>query len=155
MLRLRPVERGGQTWILATTIPRCTGRAPEWSPKRETPVLASRALATGPFLRFFQARPARKLRLTDPRPRVLLRRDPNFADAPETAQNGGFRHHFATECVLWISLCQPVGLDLKHRLRANIGCETWLVPSIAFCPKGTFLVLKRAHMGTAAYVLAR
>jgi len=30
------------------------------------------------------------------RPNMLLHRDPNFADAPETAQNGGFRHHFAT-----------------------------------------------------------
>ena len=46
--------------------PRCTGRAPGWSPKREMPVLASRALATDPSIRFFQARPARKLRLTDP-----------------------------------------------------------------------------------------
>ena len=46
--------------------PRCTGRAPEWPPKREMPVLASQALASDPFLRFFQARHARKLRLTDP-----------------------------------------------------------------------------------------
>ena len=27
---------------------------------------------------------------------MLFRRDPDFADAPETAQNGGFRHNFAT-----------------------------------------------------------
>ena len=47
--------------------PRRTGRAPEWSPKREMPVLASRALATDLFPRFFQARPARKLRLSDPK----------------------------------------------------------------------------------------
>ena len=33
------------------------------------------------------------------RPKMLFRRDPDFADAPETAQNGGFRHHFATACV--------------------------------------------------------
>jgi hypothetical protein len=50
---------------------------------------------------------------------------------------------------------QAAIIDLKHRLRANIGCETWLVPSIALPPKGTFLALKRAHMGTTAYVLAR
>jgi hypothetical protein len=50
---------------------------------------------------------------------------------------------------------QPVGLDLKHRLRANIGCGTWLCSRIASPPKGTFLALKRAHMGTTAYVLAR
>ena len=29
------------------------------------------------------------------RPKMLLRRDPNFADAPETAQNSGFRRKFA------------------------------------------------------------
>ena len=46
-------------------------------------------------------------------------------------------------------------LDLKHRSRANIGCETWLVPNMASPPKGTFWALKRAHMGTRAYVLAR
>ena len=46
----------------------CTGsRAPEWPLKRETSVLTSQALATDPFPRFFQARPARKLRLTDPK----------------------------------------------------------------------------------------
>ena len=86
---------------------------------------------------------------------MLFRRDPDFADAPETAQNGGFRHHFATAVFLRISLCQPVGLDLKHRLRANIGCETWLRSRVASPPEGTFLALKRAHMGTTAYVLAR
>ena len=32
------------------------------------------------------------------RPKMLFRRDPDFADAPETAQNGGFRHHFPTAC---------------------------------------------------------
>ena len=46
--------------------PRCTDRAPEWPPKREMPGLASQAFATDPFLRFFQAKHARKLRLTDP-----------------------------------------------------------------------------------------
>ena len=30
------------------------------------------------------------------RPKMLFRRDPDFTDAPETAQNGDFRHHFAT-----------------------------------------------------------
>ena len=89
------------------------------------------------------------------RPKMPLRRDPNFADAPETAQNGGFRHHFAAACVFADFDRQPVGIDLKHRLRADIGCETWLVPSIASRPEGTFLALKRAHMGTTAYVLAR
>ena len=44
-----------------------TGRAPEWSPKREMPVLASQALVADPFPRFLQARPARKPRLADPK----------------------------------------------------------------------------------------
>jgi hypothetical protein len=50
---------------------------------------------------------------------------------------------------------RSVVLDLKHRLRANIGCGTWLRSRIALPPEGTFLALKRAHMGTTAYVLAR
>ena len=33
------------------------------------------------------------------RPKLLFRRDPDFANTPETAQDGGFRHHFATACV--------------------------------------------------------
>ena len=86
---------------------------------------------------------------------MLFRRDPDFADAPQAAQNGSFRHNIATARVNADFRPPTVGLDLKHRLRANIGCETWLVPSIALPPKGTFLALKRAHMGTAAYVLAR
>ena len=50
---------------------------------------------------------------------------------------------------------RPAGLDLKPRLRTSIGCETWLRSRVASRPKGTFLALKRAHMGTTAYVLAR
>jgi hypothetical protein len=51
---------------------------------------------------------------------------------------------------------QAAVLDLEHRLRANIGCETWLRSRVALpTKKGTFLALKRAHMGTNAYVLAR
>ena len=42
-----------------------------------------------------------------------------------------------------------------HRLRANIGCGTWLRSRVALPPEGFFLALKREHMGTAAYVLAR
>ena len=49
----------------------------------------------------------------------------------------------------------PVGLELKRRLRANIGIETWLRSRKASRPKGTFWALKREHMGTTAYVLVR
>ena len=34
------------------------------------------------------------------RPKMLFRRDPDFADAPETAQNDGFRHRSAAVRVL-------------------------------------------------------
>ena len=89
------------------------------------------------------------------RPKMLFRRDPDFADAPETAQDAVFVTISPQRLLLRIFDRQPVGIDLKHRLRANIGCETWLRSRIASCPKGTFLALKRAHMGTTAYVLAR
>ena len=133
--------------------PRRTGRAPEWSPKREMPVLASRALATDPFPRFFQARPARKLRLTDPKcSSAATQISPTRLKPPKIAV-------FVTISPQRVFSRDPshrsVVLDPKHRLRANIGCETWLVPNIASRPKGTFLALKRAHMGTTAYVLAR
>ena len=133
--------------------PRCTGRAPEWSPKRETSVLASRALATDPFPRFFQAGPARKLRLTDPEcSSAATQISPTRLKPPKMAV---FVTISPQRVFLRIFDRRPVGLDLKHRLRANIGCETRLVPNIASPPKGTFLALKRAHTGTAAYVLAR
>ena len=64
---------GSKTWISATL----HRQGPRMVSKREMPVLASRALATDPFPRFFQARPARKLRLTDPNalpPRPRFRR---------------------------------------------------------------------------------
>ena len=133
--------------------PRCTGRAPEWSPKRETSVLASRALATDPFPRFFQSRPARKLRLTDPKcPCAATQVSPTRLKQPKWRFSSPFRH---SAFFPRISLCQAAIIYLEHRLRANIGCETWLRSRVASRPKGTFLALKRAHMGTAAYVLAR
>ena len=143
-------KRGGQKHGFR---PRCTGRAPERSPKQETPVLASQAAATGPFLRSFQVRPARKLRLTDPKctsaasqisqTRLKL---PKMAVFVTNLPQRVFSRNFSR---------QPVGLDLKHRLRANIGCETWLRSRVASRPKGTFRALKRALMGTPTHVLAR
>ena len=37
--------------------------------------------------------------------------------------------------------------DLKHRLRANIGCETWLRSRVALPPKGTFFGLETGTYG--------
>ena len=34
------------------------------------------------------------------RPEMHFRREPDFADAPETALNGGFRHQFSAACFL-------------------------------------------------------
>ena len=134
--------------------PRCTGRAPEWPPKREMPVLASQALATGPFPRFFQARPSRKLRLADPKwSSAATQISPTRLKPPKMAV---FVIISPQRVLLRVFDRQPVGLDLKHCLRVNIGCETWLRSRVASPPKkGTFGDLKRAHMGTPTHVLAR
>ena len=88
------------------------------------------------------------------RPKMLFRRGPDFADAPETAQNGGFRHHFATArffANVSLSARRPrpkASFARKYRLRnvAALAC--------CFPPKGTFLALKRSLMGNSAYVLS-
>ena len=120
--------------------PRCTGRAPEWPPKRDMPVLASQALATGLFPRFFQSRPARKLSLADSKcPSAPTQISPTRLKPPAV-----FVTFSLTRVFMRILDRQPVGLDLSLRLRANIGCETWLRSRVASRPKGTFLALKRA-----------
>ena len=81
------------------------------------------------FQRFFQARPARKLRLTDPKCSCAATQiSPTRLKPPKTAV---FVTISPQSAFLRISLCQPVGLDLNQRLRANIGCGTWLVPGVA------------------------
>ena len=133
--------------------PRCTGRTPEWSPKREMPLLASQALAADPFPRFFQARPARKLRLTDPEcASAATQISPTRLKPPKMAV---FVTILPQRMFLRIFDRQSVGLDLKHRLRANISCETWLRSRVASRPKGILGALKREHMGTPTHVLAR
>ena len=81
------------------------------------------------------------------RPKMLLRRDPNFADAPETAQNGGFRHHFATECVFAdFSL-----LARRPRPKASFARECWLRnvagANNSFAPQGHFFGLETGTYG--------
>ena len=56
------------------------------------------------------------------RPKMLFRRDPDFADAPETAQNGGFRHHFATARFL----AKPFTSSCGPRPKALFAREYWL-----------------------------
>ena len=76
------------------------------------------------------------------RPKMLFRRDPDFADAPETAQNGGFRAISPQRVFSRNPSHRPVVIDLNRRLRANIGCETWLRSRVASRPRGTFGALK-------------
>ena len=55
------------------------------------------------------------------RTNIIFRREPNFVDAPETAQDGSFRHHFATACVFADfrpSTCRP-------RPKASFAREYW------------------------------
>ena len=125
--------------------PRRTGRAPEWSPKREMPVLASRALATDPFPRFFQARPARKLCLTDPKcSSAATQISPTRLKPPKMAV-------FVTISPPRVFSRNPSHkaaiIDLKHRLRANIGCETWLRSRVALPPEGHFFGLETGTYG--------
>ena len=56
------------------------------------------------------------------RPQMLFRRDPDFADAPETAQNGGFCHNFATARFL----AKPFTSSCDHRPKASFAREYWL-----------------------------
>ena len=81
------------------------------------------------------------------RPKMLFRRDPDFADAPETAQNGGFRHHFATACVFAdfsLSTRRPrpkASFAREYRLRnvAALAC--------CFAPRGHFFGLETGTYG--------
>ena len=78
-----------------------------------------------------------------PRPRFCRR----ALSRPRWRFSSLFRH---SVCFFRIFDRQLVGLDLKHRLRTSIGCETWLRSRVASRPKGTFLALKRALMGNSA-----
>ena len=85
---------------------------------------------------------------------MLLRRDPDFADAPETTQMADFVANSPHRVILRFSVCQAAVLDLKDRLRPTAGRKTPLVPNIALRTKGIFCVLKQEHLGTAACVMA-
>ena len=63
--------------------------------------------------------------------KMPFHRDPDFADAPETTQNGGFRHHFATACVF--ADFRPS--TRRHRPKASFARKYWLcnVAALACC----------------------
>ena len=108
-------------------------------------------LATYPFPRFLQARPARKLRLTDPK----------CSSAATQISPTRLKPHKLTvfdtdplQCVFWrISQRNSVVIDLKLCLRPKAGRKKSLATNVASRPKGTFWAFKQAHMGTTAYVL--
>ena len=81
------------------------------------------------------------------RPKMLFRRDPDFADAPETAQNGGFRHHFATACVF--ADFRPSAR--RPRPKALFAREYWLRnvagAKYSFAPQGHFFGLETGTYG--------
>ena len=74
------------------------------------------------------------------RPRMLFRRDPDFADAPETTQNGGFRRQFAAARFF----TKPLTSSCDHnRPNASFAHTVWLRNAAAlaccFAPQGNFL----------------
>ena len=101
--------------------PRCTGGGPERSPKREMPDLASQALATDPFTRFFQLRHARKPRLADPAcSSAATQISPTRLKPPK---NGGFRRQFAAARFLAKPIITP---SCDPRPKASFAPKGWL-----------------------------
>ena len=80
-------------------------------------------------------------------PRMLFRRDPGFTDAPETAQNGGFRHHFAKACV-FADVRPPTR---RPRPKASFAREYWLRnvagAKYSIAPQGHFFGLETGAYG--------
>ena len=81
------------------------------------------------------------------RPRMLFRRDPDFADAPETAQNDGFRRQFAAARFF----ANPFTQSCDHRPKASFASIGWLRNAAAlaccFAPQGHFFGLETGTYG--------
>ena len=125
--------------------PRCTGRAPEWSPKRETSVLASRALAIDLFPRSFQARPARKLRLTDLNCSCAATQiSPTRLKPPKMAV-------FVTISPQRVFFSNVSLSSCDHRPKASFAREYWLRDvagtKYSFAPQGHFFGLETGTYG--------
>ena len=73
--------------------PRRTGRAPEWWSEARNACFGITGARNRRIPTLLPYETCTQTPLD--RPKLLFRRDPDFADAPETAQNGGFRRHFA------------------------------------------------------------
>ena len=126
--------------------PRCTGRAPERSPKQKTPVLASQAFASNSFSSILQVRPARKLRLTDPKctsaaSQISLTRLklPKIAVFVTNSLQRAFSRNWPRQ-----PTCRP-------KPKASFAREYWLrnVAALACCfaPQGHFLGLETGTYG--------
>jgi len=83
------------------------------------------------------------------RPKMLFRRDPDFADRPKTAQNGGFRHHFAAARFF----AKPFTSSCGPRPKASFAREYWLRnvagTKYSIAPQGHFWGLETGTYGHA------
>ena len=86
---------------------------------------------------------------------MLFHRDPDFADAPETAQNGGFchHHHFAIAAACIFSDFRP-STRSRPSPKASFAREYWLrnvaaLVACCFAPHGHFLGLETGRYGHA------
>ena len=108
--------RGSKTWISATS-------------HRQGPRIVSEARNASFGMTGARNRPIPTLLPSETctqtpldRPTMLFRRDPDFADVPETAQNGGFRHDFAASCIF--ADFRPS--TRRPRPKASFAREYWL-----------------------------
>ena len=84
---------GSKTWISATS----HRQGPKMATEARNACLGITGARNRPTPRLLPNETCTQTPLD--RPKLLFRRDPDFADAPEPAQDGDFRHHFATACV--------------------------------------------------------
>ena len=80
---------GSKTWILATS----HRQGPRMVPEARNASFGITGARNRPIPTLLPSETCTQTPLN--RPRMLFRHDPDFADAPETAHNDGFRRHFA------------------------------------------------------------
>ena len=141
---LRFIVLGATAGVKNEFRPRCTGGGAERSSKPEMPVLASQALATDPFPRFFRVRRARKLHLVGPKcASAATQVSPTRLKPPKMTFLSPFRH--SAFFLARMSLCQAAIIGLKPRLRPKGGCRMPLRTRVASRPN--FLGLETGTYG--------
>ena len=117
--------------------PRCTDRAPEWSPKRKNACFSITDPRDRPIPTLLPIETCTQTPLD--RPRMRFHRDPEISPT----------HLKPPKMAVFVTISPPrvfsrnpshqaAALDLWHRLRANIGCGTWLRSRVAFPPRAPF-----------------